>query len=413
MSFNWQTEEDWDDLSSLEEPESPTPRCRWLYVLAVVLVLAVAAGGIWWRLNQRVDEVSADLIGDVTASLQLVRRAVEVEDAELFTSLLSGRDATWAEQQQTLMQEGLYLNRSDLGMEWQPGSSSVLDVSLSADLQEATVQVSESYEVSVGNGISTTVRMQREETYRLGDARWLLAHPAGGMDWGETLTHVGPQLTLSYPEKDMALAERIANDLDRKIAEACDPALGAVCTPEAQLEVVFTTNLSLLADMRSPLFTLAGDARIIMPAPSLVGIPRDEAGYNALFRGYATPIVSRFLAQASGYRCCRHVLFFQALLDRQLAQLGLKPWPLAPDHYRLIFESDLVLRNVNEMWQITDPAEARPVDSLQAHIVTDYLLFQHPNLTAAMLQRSLMEAGSYWEWLNLHVSADLETLDRS
>jgi hypothetical protein len=406
MSFNWDTEENWDEIPTTEKPPTPKKRSLLPYIILLLVVFLIAGWIMTRQLQERVEEVDADVIGDVTSSWQLVRQAHGSGDVELFVTLLSGRDADWATNQQLMFNEGVLFERDGLGLGWQSEASQVISATTSPDLIETTLLVAENYTVEIGNGVTETVQLHHHEVYRLGQERWLFAPPTDEVD-STLLRWESRYVTVEYPAEDGVLGEKLGQDLDAKIQEVCgrlDRATGSFSCDNFQTTVRLVLEPSVLWEDRNRV-----DGVFLMPAFSLIGMPADEKAYQAIFRAHAQPILSRLLTDASGYTCCQQQQLFEALLDRQLAQLGVKPATLTTADFRQLLDSPLTPRDLSYLWDGQSLAET---DALYAGILTAFLLHQSPQNSPIHLQLGLRAVDNYWAWLNLYVG-DVDTLDQA
>src|SRR5690606_29426233 len=121
--FDWQTEETIQEPLGWDEPE-PLPerartsslRQRWP-LLVLIGVLALTAGFVIWRqAERRVAQATQAAEAEVIGSVNLVYRAVENRDEELFRSLLSGRNLGWTQATLDLFERDLVFDRRQLGM---------------------------------------------------------------------------------------------------------------------------------------------------------------------------------------------------------------------------------------------------------------------------------------------------------
>ncbi len=349
-NFSWHEDE---NLGWEQPPElSPEPPPHWLswrrLLLAGVLLLALGLGAtaVYRQLSQRAAAISSALEEEVRSSHALVMQAARQQDGDLLQMLLSGRDLGWAEAQQVLVQEGLLYDRAGFGLTWLPDetTTAVAAITLNPELNTAVLTTTQVYAVAIGSGLTQTVTLRQTAVYRSGPDRWLLAPPDASF-WGDTLVIQGARLTVAYPARDTAVARRLAIDLDDKLAEACRFILD--CPPRLRLMLNLTTNPeALYHSNRRPYAqseeaisaTFAGEytmplllptsGGLSLPAPTLVGLPQDEAAYQALARGYAARLLSAYIVESLGWRCCQQAEFLQAALDWQMAQVGLRPRPL-------------------------------------------------------------------------------------
>ncbi|MCI0727055.1 MAG: hypothetical protein L0332_10090 [Chloroflexi bacterium] len=389
--FQWQTDEE----KRLETPavEAALPgRRRWRVVGLLLATIGIVALVAYQLARRQVAAATMAIEADVLSSHELVMQAARRDDAGLLTALLSGRDPKWTATQRELAEQGLLLNYPALGLQAQGQAGRVAGISLSPDLLQAEVRLVRPYVITESSGLTETVWLSQTAVYRQGADRWLYA-PPDEASWGDPVTNRGERLTLIYPERDAAVAERLAADLERQLAELC---LAVVACPEEfHLTVRLETDPAVLLELADPMTVLANGQELRLPAPSLVGRPVDEAGYQALRRGYAAQVVSAAITGLVGYRCCEQFLFYQALLANQLRLLELRPWPLTPADYEYLlnYSFPFNLSLLGDAWRISDPEEVGSEMWRLAHAVVEFTVGEDAELSAIALQRDQMDNG--------------------
>ena len=409
--FDWRTEDEvnWDDLESdLPAGQPPHKRGRW-FRLSLILVAVVALGAAaWLTLNKRVEENTEAMRADIISTHNLLQIAQAEQDEELFFSLLSGRDSTWTAAQHELFQMQLLFDRSPFGL--RAGESAPLTlgdeegaftVDFSPDLLAAEVTAMRPFEIAIGNGLVDTVMLQETAVYRLGQERWLLA-PADRDFWGSESQLQGNQVTINAPQRDAALAGRLLNDLERKLSEICAALEGIDCAQDLHLEIEFSTDPNSLVEAAHPIVAEQTERGLLvrLPSPTLIGVPQDDGAYQALFRGYAAQMATAVIAHQVGYDCCKQLPFFQALVDFELSQLALKPWPVDDAVYGRLVAERVRLHDLAPLWHRADPQDLYGPDGWRVYAVVDYLLKTAPTGSVATLQRELVRRGSFMGWLN-------------
>jgi hypothetical protein len=397
-NFEWWTEEDesWGNGATLAmEAAPPAAKRRWPAVLAVILVVVLAAYSVYYLLSRQVSHAESAVSQDVLASHELVGMAVHQGDPELFTLLLSGRDPEWMRAQQALVQSGAYDDRSGLGL-YPAVAPAGKQVVVAPNLQQAEVVIDQPYQVRLGSDVTGTVILRQTAVYRLGgDYRWLLAPPDAAF-WGARNSSAGPFLTLHYFERDAEVAQRLAIDLNSKLGEMCRFLPDLRCPRGQSMHVYLEADpatLLLLADTPS---MLAGGWYLRLPAPTLVGKPIDDAGYRALFRGYAAYL----LPALSGWDCCRGGLFYQAMMERQLFQVGLQPWPLTRDGYQRIRSQPLALADLAGYWTAMPENRLDPEEDWALYAFVEFLLHLAPNHSLTYMQQQMSQAPTLVAWLH-------------
>jgi hypothetical protein len=266
---------------------------------------------------------------------------------------------------------------------------------------EAEMISEQPFTINIGSGLTETITLQVTSVYRLGHERWLLAPPQSDF-WGTHETLQGTSLKISFPARDKDLAGRLLPDLERKIDEMCRTLVDVECPTDSSVEIQFSTDPATLAATALPQAARQTNntLRVTMPAPTLVGLPLDEAGYQALFRGYASQLVTALISRFVGYTCCQQLPFYQALVDYQLDQLSLKPWPVTAEDYERIRDEQMQLTELAGLWRSEDPGGLLDEEGWRVYAVVDYLIQADPEISPATLQRELLRRGSFFGWLN-------------
>lgn len=412
VSFEWRTVDEgeavWQEDARLPEGS----RHRRPYVLLLVgLALAVAVGFVLWQQGrQRVAAAMAQVEADVRSSYALGRRSAENGDRELFLSVLSGRDPRWTDAQTAMLEEGLLFEKAAglFGLQPIPGELEIITATVAPDLQEV-VLVSERRFKAGGQG--ETPRLRRHLFFRKGAHRWLLSPPERAI-WGAWQRQEGRHLTMIYPAREEALALRLLADLDETLAGVCNGLRELSCPPAFKLNIRFQTEPESVLGLNDGALTLAGDRWLNLPTPSLIGQPANEPAYRALRRGYAAAVATAAIAALAEYDCCEHRLFMQAVIDWQLSELGIQPWPLTLERYILV--TDFLDRStqLRQLWYRSRLAGTSEAERWQAHTLVELLLSEDDGASSAVaLEEGLVQAGDVVDWLRLTTDyADLSVL---
>jgi len=315
-NFDWTTEEDqdWEEYRP-SPPEAPSPGPRWRRWL-LLLFLALLVGGILaYQARREVSAVTADVQADILSSQALLEQAKERDDLEMFTTILSGRDAQWTVAQQTLFQRGLLWDRQPFGLNLLPTEAAVISVTVSPDLQSAEMLVERQYAVAqTGDPLpdaretmtipspptTETVSLLLPLTFRRGEARWLLAPPTDDY-WGNWRQADGHYITLIYPQRDEAVALRLLSEMDAQVKTLCRFEPAANCPGGWQLLVRLDTDPASLTAVTDPQNLLDPNPVFDLPTPSLVGLPVDETGYQILAQAYAGKVVNRAIVDVVAF----------------------------------------------------------------------------------------------------------------
>jgi hypothetical protein len=392
-NFDWQTEDtvEWDKLPPIvpAETEKATGRRRarpvwWLLLLGLLLI------GGWLALQQittRVAEVEAEATADLLATHDLLLQAVTDQDKDITRSLLSGREAAWLAAQTDLVEANVWLERTSLGLAYREAPATAVTVTLSTDLFSADMV----YDVVYESETAEPVTLQQTAVYRRGVDRWLYAPPEADY-WGDWQEQEYPRLTLSYPQRDADLAQRLGVDLSQAITDLCLQVEGMHCPADFRVRLRLDTQPESLLDLAAAILPPDQHAyHYRLPTPTLVGRPLDEAGYAALRQGYTVRLLGGLVADQTNYTCCRQVVLFQALLDYQLSQIGLKEWPLNESHYRQLIDRDDLPPGLGlaYFWRTEGPAILSSGDGWLVYLLAEYLLREGDYRSAAAWQQLL------------------------
>ncbi len=390
MSFDWQTEEEavaWDDPIAPQEAEKLRPRRRWPWVVLAILLLSATAVFILVRtVGQRVEVATDEVEDELLASVTVIQKAAVDGDVELFTSFLSGKNYQWAQSSERLVDYHMYLDRPTFDLQWiaVDAETAVISSTLSPELQRAELLSEYKYEMDIGNGLTETVILQQTAVYRLGPNRWLLAPPEPEF-WGETWQIEGKYLTVTYPARDDALVQQLAADLEVELAGYCI-LLGDACDYDFPLAIEFSTGLDNLTLSYSLLDTYnAYDLSIPLTTPTLVGLPIDQVGYDALYRGYATQLLWSLLLTKYETDCCGQLLL-EATMPYLLWQLGVWREDTAVD-WDALLENHIPLRNTETIWA---NGEATDEDRQFANALLSFLI-EEVGIPPLLLLQTLAE----------------------
>ncbi|KAA3664161.1 MAG: hypothetical protein DWQ04_07125 [Chloroflexi bacterium] len=403
--FDWQTEEEeavWDD-DLVPPPETAVSRRRsWLFGGFLVVLVSIAGVLLYRQVQKQADVAVENLEADIISTHNLVQTAAEMRDADLMRAMLSGRNMAWAEIQQQLVGEGVLWGRPLLNMQWQPTGHELIDTIIDPALESAELTYSQAYEILNLNEVTETISLQYTAVYRRGSQRWLYA-PLEDEFWGEWETLDSDRLMLIFPKRDQEIANRLFVDLADIIEQACDELADLNCDESDQIVVRLEKDPASLSLLNNDKLLYQSGLRLELPAPSLVGVPLDDAGYDVLQRGYAGLVVTAVIADAVDWECCEHRPIFQALLDYQLGQLKLQPWSITVDDHIAMWEGEQLvsLDGLLAYWEQATLEELAPPDDLFLQTAVDFLLQQFPHQSPAAMQRLMApnENISFLRWM--------------
>lgn len=423
--FEWETEEnlDWDALEKQEEPpRSREPNRRWLWFLLVLTVLVSATAVIVWRrVNHTLQEAELRVENDVLASVALVHQTAKTQDGDLFTTFLSGRDASWALAQERALLKNELFARDALGMTWLPADS--VDnamIELAPDLLSAQVTLTQTYGIDIGNALTETVVLTQTAVYRLGPNRWLYSPPDEAY-WGQARTYTGTLLNTTYFERDEAVARRLARDLDAFLLSLCDDIGAAACASDLAVEAVLTGSSPSFSEITR--FGPDGKGTYVFspfPSPSVAGWPTNEVSYQALYRGYAAVLGFHFLNDVMMDGDAADNPFYHALRAELLWRQGIRPFkpPVPPKAPQSV--NDLVrFHALESVWRDTYRLPVDKWDQVDpfAYQFVDMMLNDRDDGMPALLFRALFaqQSASFESWAKSVASLywlDIQALER-
>ena len=384
--FDWVTEDEHLTLGKRERQLTPAASVwkRWRRLIIIVAVLLLAGVLVYLLLERQAATTIAAIEADVLASHRLAEQAMRQGDVELLRSLLSARDLHWSETQQRLAQTADPIwNLIPLDE-----MADLQGLILADDLRQAELTLDRRFSWH-GDQIVT---LRQTAVYRLGADQWLFAPPLDEF-WGEEITeHIG-RFNLTYRERDHELVEKLAARLEPELLTLCRELAGLTCSPSWVLDLHFTPDPLLLVLGEPPLNAVA----VHLPAPSLLGEPLDEAGWDALTAGYLAWLSPIALTDMVGWQCCAGLMLHEMLLTYQLAQLGRRDWPLTAADYNALLAEPPPLSLFADNWNHFPGGDAEYW--LKAMAFTEYLLTAVPRLPPAVLQSRLNGSSSFEGYL--------------
>lgn len=299
--FEWQTEqEEWDDLPPVEETR-PLALWKRLIIIFVVVIFVgssalVAIRQIGFRSQRTINEAT----NDVQDAHNLWRQAVANGDVELLAGLLDQeRYPLWAETQVQWVTLGYPpVERSAYGFlladdSWKDDFAAAAQINLASTLSHAEVTFTQTYQITTPSFITQTVVLQHTVAYHYRNGQWL-AGPLANTAWGTSLSYRLPHLTIRYPERDETIVMRLMNDWNRLLQQLCNDAPPFRCGRDYTLSIELSSAPNAMYTSLTGIeFTVVPGQRLYaFSTPTYLGIPADDAGYEAVCRAY-----SRILAQ--------------------------------------------------------------------------------------------------------------------
>lgn len=421
-NFDWHSEEDvgWEEQNVTMETTTARPRRIWITLLLILGLIGAGSWAVVWQINQRIAAITAQVEADVQASHALMLDAAAHQDRELLRSVLSGRSPDWYKMQEELADAGTLLSRPLFGLTLSDTQTDVPpEIVLDPEFKQAEVSFTQAYLVQDADGVAQTVTLQQTAVYRHGAQRWLLAVPETEF-WGGWRDSFGKHLILHYPARDEAWANRLAADLDALVAHTCSMFADLECADDLQMVLRLDSGVESLSAFLDPMYAWQTDHLYLrLPALTVLGMPLDEASYQAVYRAYGAAVVTAVITDLVNYQCCDNAPFFQVLLDYELSQLDLKPWPITQNDNQRVFTAqpslDLFLRH----WPDNDLTYLTSEDGWLVYAAFDFLLnttlttplsADMPTITPIQLQRAMQPDQGFFPWLTTAFSGWEQTL---
>lgn len=429
--FDWQTEDE-ETAVSLPKPQRLKLSRRQRAALWGLFFLLLLGGLSGWQLWRRQTARTRQVQADVGAGFQVWYQAVSQNDMELFRYQMSTADRQWLRTQGQLFANDLVLGRTPMGLSLVENNDLQPEIKIAPDYRTAEITFEQSYVPDARLHSGSEIQLQHTAVFQNENGRWVRTMPDNGF-WGQTQTQEGARITMRYPHRDAEIGLQLWTDLEAALQTICAETVadgGRECDQTTHLDVELRPDAGLLSampDMETPVF----DGRtIILPTPTLVGLPIDAGAYAAYLNGYVGRIMATFktnietplsLPQQVIYTLClaypsdgfelrrydpflntwttvdveRPYQFLDAVPDDSRLLLQAKPDSSSPNrlHLSLLTDGDdsLLINDVTRQWQ------PRPV-GWQTSTEPTRLLLQGADLYSAT---------TFYNWL------DLDTCDQN
>ncbi len=394
------------------------PGWRLRHVLLALVAAAGLAALIFSHLGRFLEDSSNKTEAELLSAHALAMDAATGGDGDLLRQLVLDRLPDWTDAEVLLAESGLWLDRAPLGLHLSGDNGPpATQVELDPDLNQAVVAVTVGYGLDAGGATQEIVHLQQIFTYYHEEERWLLSPPTAAF-WGTRLTSGGSYLALSYPERDAEIGIRLAADLEAVLNQACHVVEMLNCDPSMRMAVDLVADPALLINLADPAWLLLGGRNIQLPAPSVIGLPADEAAYRALYRAYARLVVSRLIAEQTDLAGTEQPLLALSIVDVILQQLGLQPSigsPALEDPH-----SVAVVEALDRIWSSDTPLadELAGPDRQIAWAVVESLVSSWSGVAETEMLRSLGQSANAQDWLGrlltgASISSFAEAWDRA
>ena len=297
--FEWQIEPEEEDTALAGPARHATRRVGWMAVLLLVTAALVAL-----RLYAHQAQMERAAREDVAAAFELLSGAVQKGDEELFGAALAGADLAARRSQKLLWQANLLWERPALGLRADTNARPIQDIRISPDLTLAELTFAQVYGATRQEAVAKPVRLLQTIPFARVGRAWSPAVFSEDF-WGETQQLDAGPLSVTYPARDSAIVRRLASDLGDALAAWCRENSSAVPGSDSGLCRNGRYPLQFSPAPESLLRLAGADASVRvgelvpneLPAPSLVGLPIDEAAYQALSQAYVRVFMGRLREQ--------------------------------------------------------------------------------------------------------------------
>jgi len=342
--FEWQTDNDdgWELTTSQHSQTLTKQRRKWQFFklgFLIIILISTIIGG-FLIIDERADRTEQRMTAEVVNSHTLLRQAVDENDDELFSELLSSRDIAWRSLQEDLLRRRLIFGRTSFGLLKAPkidgdrvGSNQT--VQLGDDLRTAEVVDQVSYSIASGENNSKTLSLEMTFQYQREGPSWKYVSPSDDtVFWGKWSHIEMENLTVVVAQRDHDLGQLFSNKLDPLVEELCSES-------EINCPTDFHLRLQLDRQPRSLLRlgerlegellgTGNGQYSIVLPTPTLVGRPIDETGNDVLYKSYAGRVAAIIITSYLVMNNEGGGTYLAEYLTEKDLQLPLAPDPVLP-----------------------------------------------------------------------------------
>ena len=296
--FEWETEEDAEEIDLI--PESTPSRRRRRALIVLTILFAVVALTTYWQLSRNVEARENLVEDDVSLAFELWTQAVALADLDVLNTLLIGSEAIWASSQRRMLAAGITLDRKMLGISLQELEAdhrfADAKIDLSPDWQAAEITFELEYHLDRGEDVRKAIRLQQALSFKRVNGRWFLAQHDDAF-WGAWEREEGKLLTIEFRQRDEDFANDLKRDLESDMVDACGRlAESGRCPEDAHVALRLESDPRILERLSKHDVPLLDGRTFLLPSPTLVGVPTDRVGYGALYSSLAGRVLEPFVA---------------------------------------------------------------------------------------------------------------------
>lgn len=296
-------------------------------------MILIAGAIIYLPFKQRIERSQKAREVEILSTYSLLRNAVARNDEELFVSLLDDSNKRWFEIQQNLFDIKWNFGGRFLGDYAHQQGFNVNEVILSPDLTSAEVVSEEHYGIREANGSTKVGQFYRSDFFHK-DGGWQWSRPMDDY-WGERvqISSSSAHLVMDLPARDGEVGARLLEDLDELIVRLCYRESALRCPDDLILQLKLSDDSAAILELGEEIYNSgygvdrlhksADGYTMNLPAPSLVGIPSAEAGYQVLLRSYSRHVTAALATSFVDSECCESEAYYYASLRAYVDNDGL------------------------------------------------------------------------------------------
>ncbi|HSH01526.1 MAG TPA: hypothetical protein VLL52_03335 [Anaerolineae bacterium] len=400
--FRWETDENSWPEADPTNPPPPSPPPRPIYQrpfwfsLGLILIILIATS--YWWLQRRAQQQTNQIHTTIATNFTFIQQTAHNGDHDLLQAYLTPNQG-WQAEHTIITNQAHDRNRHPLGLTLNTITPTINTITLNPEQTTATLTYQ--YQYTPLNRNTHTTTLQQTATFHYNNNRWQLAPT--NTDWGPHQTRTSRYLDLNCPQKDAPICDQLINDLDNYLHAVCQQLDGynTLCQdgspPRVTLEL--STDPLSLVDLHDPLHPYRTPNLLTLPTPTLIGLPQTEADYQTLSHGYARLLLQRFISDRLKWTCCNQLHFHHALIEQQIAQLGLPAHTLTPAQYETLYtrKTDILL-TAFETWHLAPHMPPPTMGSEAVQALITYILTT-TDYTTLDLQLSLPQNDTFWLWI--------------